>query len=318
MNLYFEYSAAQDLVSGFSLQVLEDLFLYNVEDCTFWSFDSFSDYANGALLLMEENNAGEAFLSFEYGFHKLPVAWFKCAYSLDDYDVLTNLTTELSKGFDDFGDIVTTFFWNLFFNWVDIMYEVMALSKAYDQRDWYLIGTFVAKIFADVVFKNPENISWNYKNSDVITAEWGVAPSFWRGVDELFRYWGFGEVLSEEERENETLPDSAGDIFNFEEDEEIIDTTPDVIIDIGDDEDGGGGQTISVGAKVPTFDVAHTEDVFRMKDRSANLKSLAACVNEHTDNGRLVGLARAISDHVKAGRLQKADRGLETALLELC
>lgn len=30
LNLYFEYSAAQDLVQGFSLQLLEDLFLYNV------------------------------------------------------------------------------------------------------------------------------------------------------------------------------------------------------------------------------------------------------------------------------------------------
>lgn len=143
---------------------------------------------------MEENNARESFISFEYGFHKLPVAWFKCSYSLYDYDVLTNLTTELSNGFDDYGDIVTTFFWNVFFNWVDIMYEVMALSKAYGNRDWFLIGTFAAKIWSDVLFKNPENVSWNYLNSDVITAEWGIAPSFMRGVEELLAYWGMGQV----------------------------------------------------------------------------------------------------------------------------
>ena len=57
LNLYFEFSSAQDLVAGFSFQLMNDLFLYNIEDCTFWSFDTFSDFANGALLLMEDNNA---------------------------------------------------------------------------------------------------------------------------------------------------------------------------------------------------------------------------------------------------------------------
>ena len=64
---------------------MNDLFLYNIEDCTFWAFDTFSDYMNGALLLIEDNAAGEAFLSFSYGFHKLPLAWYKCYLTVYDY-----------------------------------------------------------------------------------------------------------------------------------------------------------------------------------------------------------------------------------------
>lgn len=288
------------------------MFLYNVEVCTFWGFDAFSDYANGALLLMEENNAGEAFLSFTFGFHKLPIAWFKCGKSLKDYDILSNLTTELAGGFGEYGPIFTVFFWNVFFNWVDIVYEGLALGNAYSNRDWYKIGTFVGKIFADIFFKNPEDSSWNWKNSDVITADWGPAPSFWTALDELFSYWGWGDVLSEEERSSESLPNTAGDIFNFEEEEVVIDTTPDIIID-----GGGGGQTISVGAK-PNFDMLSTEDLIKMQDRAVNLRSLAACVNENSGNDELVKLAHAISDDVKLNRLQRADKQLKTALLQLC
>ena len=54
-NLYFTYDNAQDLVAGFSYQLLNDLFLYNAQDCTFWIFDSFSDSLNGFLLLVEDN-----------------------------------------------------------------------------------------------------------------------------------------------------------------------------------------------------------------------------------------------------------------------
>ena len=217
-----------------------------MQDCTFWAFDSFSDFANGALLLMDENNASESFLSFSYGMHKLPLAWFKCALIREDYAMLAKLTTELAKGLDEYGPIVTTFFWNFTFNWVDIIYEALALGKAYGKRNWYLIGTFVAKIFADLIFKNPENINWNYKNSDVMNSEWGAAPSFWQGVDELFSYLGWGDVLSTEEREASGKPESAGDIFTFE-DEEEEDTGPDYVFNTGGESESGG-QTISVGS----------------------------------------------------------------------
>lgn len=129
--------------------------------------------------MMDENNASESFLSFQYGFHKLPVAWYKCYMTVYDYSVLTTLTSELAEGLGSYGDIVTTFFWNIFYNWVDIMYEFLALRKAFDDRNWTDIGTFAAKMASDILFKNPEDKSWNYKNSDVITHEWGTAPSFY-------------------------------------------------------------------------------------------------------------------------------------------
>ena len=87
-------------------------------------------------------------------------------------------------------------------------------------------------------------MSWNYKNSDVMRSEWGVAPSFWQGVDELFSYLGWGDVLSPEERESSGKPESAGDIFTFE-DEEEEDTGPDLVFNTGGESDV---QTISVGS----------------------------------------------------------------------
>ena len=87
-NLYFTYAGAQDLVAGFSFQLLNDLFLYNIEDCTFWTFDTFSDFMNGGLLLVEDNAASEAFLSFMYGFHKMPLAYYKCENAISDTESL--------------------------------------------------------------------------------------------------------------------------------------------------------------------------------------------------------------------------------------
>ena len=108
----------------------------------------------------------------------MPVAWFKCYYTIDDYNVLTSLTTEFAETADTWGDMVTIFFWNIFFNWVDVTYESITLRRSYENRDWTMIGTYGAKMVSDVAFKNPEDESWNYKNSDVLVPEWGAAPSF--------------------------------------------------------------------------------------------------------------------------------------------
>lgn len=61
-----------------------------------------------------------------------------------------------------------------------------------------MIGTYVAKMASDVFFKNPTEYSWNYKNSDVLNSEWGEAPNFIQGLDQLFRYWGWDPILSDD------------------------------------------------------------------------------------------------------------------------
>ena len=74
----FGISDAQDFIAGFAFQIANEVFLYNMEDCTFWATDSMTDVINGVLLLVEENRPLDAFTSFAYSFHKLPIALYSC------------------------------------------------------------------------------------------------------------------------------------------------------------------------------------------------------------------------------------------------
>jgi hypothetical protein len=98
--LQFEYQDAQDFVAGFSYQVFNDLFLYNAEDCTFWSFDTFSDMMNSFLLLVEDNAPDESILSFGYSVHKGPVAYYTCLPIISDYQMIVNVYTVASQTAD--------------------------------------------------------------------------------------------------------------------------------------------------------------------------------------------------------------------------
>jgi len=89
-NLYFTYEDAQDIVAGFAFQLFNDLFLYNAEDCTFWSFDSFSDMVNAFLLIVEDNKPDESVLSFAYSLHKAPLAFYTCRPIITDYANVVN------------------------------------------------------------------------------------------------------------------------------------------------------------------------------------------------------------------------------------
>ena len=36
---------------------------------------------------------------------------------------------------------------------------------------------------------------WNYKNNDILSSEWGVAPSLLKEINALSIYWGLVPVL---------------------------------------------------------------------------------------------------------------------------
>ena len=74
-------------------------------------------------------------------------------------------------------------FFNLFFNWVDILYELTTFNNAYHAKDWNMAGIYIGKIFADVFFKAPYMSGWNYKNSDVLSNNWGTAPLLLNGLN---------------------------------------------------------------------------------------------------------------------------------------
>lgn len=81
-DLYFSYNSAIDIVSGFAFQLSNDIFLYNVGDCSFWVFDVFSDFVNGILLLVEDNMPANSLMSFSYSFHKSPIAYNVCSMTI--------------------------------------------------------------------------------------------------------------------------------------------------------------------------------------------------------------------------------------------
>jgi hypothetical protein len=200
LNLHFTYSSAQDLVAGFAFQLLNDLALYNAEDCTFWAFDSFSDFVNGILLLLEDNKVWEATQSFAYGFHKYPVAYEACKMTVSDYGNVQVFLTAVTASPSTWGTLVKNIFWNLVYNWVDLIYEAITLHKAWIQKEWTMIGTYFAKMSNDVLFKNPVDSTWNFKNSDVLNSEWGQPPNLLQGIDELSFTWGWGHFLPEDQR----------------------------------------------------------------------------------------------------------------------
>jgi len=54
-----------------------------------------------------------------------------------------------------------------------------------------MTGTYFAKVLSDIFFKASYMSGWNYKNSDVLNSNWGVAPSLFEGINALFIYWGY-------------------------------------------------------------------------------------------------------------------------------
>ena len=84
----FGISEAKDLMAGFTLQFTYELFLYNLEDCTFWASDSFTDFYYGLLILLEENRPLDSIQSFAYGTHKAPIAFYECRLLIYDVEML--------------------------------------------------------------------------------------------------------------------------------------------------------------------------------------------------------------------------------------
>lgn len=145
----FTYNDAKDLLQGFSFQLLRDLFLYNAEECVYWSFDSFSDFVNGFLLVIEDNQPLEGILSFAYSFHKAPVAYYSCYKLFEDYTAIVLFyNIILNSTPDNWGPYAVIILWNLVFNWVDILLQIQELWFSFNQKkgekEWNVIGVKMA------------------------------------------------------------------------------------------------------------------------------------------------------------------------------
>lgn len=195
-DLYFTYDSAIDIVSGFAFQLSNDMFLYNAGDCSFWIFDIFSDFVNGVLLLVEDNLPASSLISFSYSFHKSPKAYFICSRTIEDltYPILFYNACVTYYDPSQWGNFATAIFFNLLFNSGDLAYKLITLRKSYENRDWTMTGTYIAKVVADVFFKAPYMSGWNYKNSDVLSSKWGTAPTLLEGLNALLVYWGYQPI----------------------------------------------------------------------------------------------------------------------------
>ena len=334
LNLYFSYTSAENLVAGFAFQLMNDLFLYNIEDCTFWTFDSLSDFINGFLLLIEDNRAHQALISFGYGLHKLPVAYYSCYYAVSDYDSVVLFYTSIQISPALWGQFVTEIVWKLFFNWVDLIYEFVTLENAVNQRQWTMIGMYCAKIMSDVFFKDPTDISWNYKNSDVLNSEWGESPNLLQGINELWEYWGLGSFLSDDQKQSDNVrPRDAEDIFKNPQPQNtiILRTNSTQTVTINE----GNSSTIIINSARPQDIIvkedyvleyapgmntqAEKDDWYNMKDRAANLKTLAKCVKENLTNEELRDNARKIRSMLTATyEPEQVDKLLEQTITTMC
>jgi len=177
----FTYQNAKDLVQWFFYQLLNDIALYNIQDCTFWAFDTLTDFLNGILLLLEENKPLDGLLSIAYSVHKAPITLFSCSTLYDDYTVVDRLVNATSTKYDEQGEYIVILFWNVVFNAADIFYETKVFFEAYDEKRWAAIGINAAKIISDIFFKSPVSPSWNYRNSDLINNGLGVPAPLIQG-----------------------------------------------------------------------------------------------------------------------------------------
>lgn len=127
--------------------------------------------------------------------NKSPIAYKSCQPIGSDIQILTHkYTVFFTQGAETWGDEFVLMMWNVWFNWVDIMYESIILDQVYQMRIWTLTGEYMAKILSDVVLKSPITSSWNYKNSDVLNDEWGQPLPLWQGLvnnfNEFLMYFG--------------------------------------------------------------------------------------------------------------------------------
>mmetsp|Transcript_21366 Transcript_21366/g.33048 ORF Transcript_21366/g.33048 Transcript_21366/m.33048 type:complete len:216 (+) Transcript_21366:249-896(+) len=118
------YEEVKEFVQWFFYQLLNDMFLYNIEDCTFWVFDTVTDGLNGVLLLIEDNKPLDALMSVAYSIHKGPITYFSCERVVTDYtSILAIYNTATFSDEANYGDLIVNLFWNSIFNAADIFYQ---------------------------------------------------------------------------------------------------------------------------------------------------------------------------------------------------
>jgi len=125
---------------------MDDLFLYNGQDCTFWLFDVFTDAVYGGLLFIEDDQPMNGILSLSYSMHKAPIMYYSCYTLFYDFQEIVSFFESVVGDSSNFGPYAIKIFWNLLFNWADLDYEFKTFVKEIENKDWVQIGVYISKI----------------------------------------------------------------------------------------------------------------------------------------------------------------------------
>jgi len=156
----------------------------------FWVFDVMTDFLNSFLLLTEERKPMPALYSWSFGLHKAPIAIKYCSVLFIDAEmVIGQYTSYTTLPPTTWGNLFVKYTYNVFFNWVDLMYEFILLEEANNNREWTTIGEQIGKIVSDILFKSTVDKTWNYRNSDVFNDEWGEPRDLYSGMVEEINFF---------------------------------------------------------------------------------------------------------------------------------
>lgn len=147
----------------------------------------------------------DGLLSFAYSFHKAPIAYYSCYLLFEDYTAIVLFYDTFTQSADMWGSYAVIIFWNVFFNWIDIFYQMGSLWRAFNllEKQWTKMGILIAMMISDIFFKSPVSSSWSFENSSVMNEEWGEPINLFEGLmkelDDTLDYFGLNTMFIEGE-----------------------------------------------------------------------------------------------------------------------
>jgi hypothetical protein len=213
-------------------------------------------------------------------------------------------------------------FWNLTFNWIDILYQVSSLWKAFNlvEKEWTKIGILLAMMISDVLFKSPVSDSWSFENSSVMNEEWGEPIGFFEGIkrelDGTLEYFGLESVFGE--TKGEVLENDAENAENYIEQELVNDTeetedleeeteeeTEEEAEEITEEESDPAQGGLRVGSSNTNYNKVNVrKELLKSDRRLEKLRSMKECLTSKPGNSALKEQSSSALFAWKSGSLE--------------
>lgn len=166
LKVQFTPTDLTDMTSEFFYQLVRELGIFDFNTCSGYGF-TFVNYLTDSVYAFMANDFFLGVLKITYAINLSPVVFKECM--ILPLDVNTFLEGFNTIQFKDLSSSAFMLVMNLVFNSVDIYYEVLTLNTDWQAGNYQNVGAYSAKIFSDVLYKNPWMTNWSYQNSEVIT-----------------------------------------------------------------------------------------------------------------------------------------------------